>query len=437
MNIVVLGGGESGVGAAILAQKKGHQVFVSDYGVIKEEYKKKMESNAIPYEEGKHTVEQLLQADEVIKSPGIPSTVTIVKRIKEAGIPVIGEIELAYRYLPEESFIIGITGSNGKTTTTLLIHHLLTFAGIEAHLVGNIGFSFAEALAKEQNGVFVLELSSFQLDSIHQFKPDIGVLLNITPDHLDRYDNKMSSYIESKMRLIKNSTASEKFFYNISDSRIANYLWGKNILPKQFPILESLAGSPILDIGSSQFDLNKTVLRGKHNQMNALFAIAVVNQFGISDKQIQDGLESFRNAPHRLESVAIIDGVEFINDSKATNVESVYYALDAIDRPIIWMVGGVDKGNDYSILDQLVTEKVKGIIGLGIDNQKVLNHFYGMSSSMDDARSMEEALKFAKGIAVSGDVVLLSPACASFDLFKNYEDRGKQFKAIVKSMQRA
>ena len=437
MKVVVLGGGESGIGAAVLAKKKNFQVFVSDFGKIQPKYRKVLEEKAIPYEENQHTRAIILEATEVIKSPGIPDKATIIKEIQAAKIPIIGEIEFAYRFLPSDAFVIAITGSNGKTTTTLLTYHLLLSSGITAHLAGNVGPSFANLVAEEKNGVFVLELSSFQLDNIETFKPDIAALLNISPDHLDRYDHNLENYIRSKMRIFKNQSASDILLYNSTDKHIADYLNRCAPESQLWPLSNLLAQKSQISIGKKSFDLTRTTLRGKHNQMNALFALTITSHFDIEVGQIQTGLESFSNAPHRLESIGVVEGVEFINDSKATNVDAVFFALDALDQPIVWIVGGQDKGNDYSMLDPLVESKVKAIIGLGLDNHKIVDHFSGICSRIIDTNNMISAVNEALKQANSGDVILLSPACASFDLFKNYEDRGNQFKAIIHSMIKA
>ncbi len=434
MKIVILGGGESGVGAAILAKEKGYSPFVSDAGAIEGKHKLTLESKGIPYEEFQHSENKILPADEIVKSPGIPDSAAIIQKIQEAGIQMIGEIEFAFRFLPGNAFTIGITGTNGKTTTTTLTHHLLTVGGIEAALVGNVGKSFAWAVAKNQYKTYVIELSSFQLDSIIRFRPNIGALLNITPDHLDRYGNDMSKYVRSKMRILMNQSKEDHFFFNASDERIAAYQWGKNIQPKVYPIMESMAEQEVIKVGNSTFYLSGTVLRGKHNRLNALFALGIATQFGIDDKVLQAGLRSFRNVEHRMESVGVVDGIEFINDSKATNVEAVYHAIEALEQPIIWIAGGQDKGNNYHALDRLARQKVKALVCLGVDNHKLLTHFKNIIGHVIDTNNMEWAVQEARQIAEEGDIILLSPACASFDLFKNFEDRGNQFKSEVQKL---
>lgn len=430
MQVVVLGAGESGVGAACLAKAKGFPVFVSEKGTIKPFYKEKLIQTDIPFEEGGHTDSYLFKAEVIVKSPGIPDHLPLIKKLNEFGIPVISEIEFAFRFASGQ--IIGITGSNGKTTTTRLTHHLLQASGLNAQIGGNVGKSFAALLFEGfQNCLFVLELSSFQLDGIDSFKPDIAAILNITPDHLDRYHYDIKEYAASKFRIIKNQTAQDAFFFNANNYNTIEYIKGKNLLPKLFPVLESQAENLPLSIDNQDYNWPEEILKGKHNRMNAFFAISMARYFGCSPELINNALRTFSNSPHRMELSGYIDGAAYINDSKATNVDAVYYALEAMEKPTIWIVGGQDKGNDYSMLDRLVKERVKAIICLGVDNSKLLDHFKGFNKPMVESNSMTNAVLLARNWAEPGDVVLLSPACASFDLFKNYEDRGDQFKAAV------
>jgi UDP-N-acetylmuramoylalanine--D-glutamate ligase len=437
MKIAILGGGESGVGAALLAKKLNFEIFLSDKGSIQEKYKEELIENAIPYEEGNHTFEKILQADEIIKSPGIPDKVPIVKAAVEQGIPVISEIEFASRYV-ENAVIIGITGSNGKTTTTKLTYHLLQTAGLDVAMGGNVGYSFARLLTETPKKYYVLEISSFQLDNITSFRPNISMILNITPDHLDRYDYQLENYATAKFNICKYQRADDLFLYNKDNEVIQNRLKDVMLMPKGIAISENMIHGDLLHVEASTYDMSRTSLKGKHNYMNALFAIHVAKAVAVLDGAIQKGLETFVNAPHRMELVVTIDGVEYINDSKATNVDSVFYALQAMAKPTIWIVGGQDKGNDYQVLVPFVTQKVKFIIAMGLDNSKIIQAFGEVRSENREARidiievkSAREAVETAKNVAKSGDVVLLSPACASFDLFKNYEDRGNQFKQEV------
>ncbi len=432
MRIVILGAGESGVGAALLAKKLEHEVFVSDKGSIAEKYKIELEQNAIPYEEGEHTLTRILAADEIIKSPGIPDKVPVVQAVLERGIPVISEIEFASRHT--DATIIGITGTNGKTTTTKLTFHILKTAGLDVAVGGNVGYSFARLVTEVKRACYVLEISSFQLDNIQHFRPDISMILNITPDHLDRYDYKMENYISSKFRICANQKAGDIFLYNADNENITNRMKTQKRAPKGVAISQSMIENDLLRVGDSTFDMSKTTLRGRHNYMNALFAIHAAKALGAADAAIQRGLETFQNVVHRMELVAEIDGVAYINDSKATNVDSVFYALDAMTKPTVWIVGGQDKGNEYESLFELVREKVRAIVCLGVDNQKLLDIFGDFGKPMVEARSAQEAVAKARALAKPGDVVLLSPACASFDLFKNYEDRGNQFKETVLKM---
>ncbi|PHN05223.1 UDP-N-acetylmuramoyl-L-alanine--D-glutamate ligase [Flavilitoribacter nigricans] len=433
MRVVILGSGESGVGAAILAQKQEFTVFVSDRGNIQEKYKAELESRGIPYEEGRHTEEKILSADEVVKSPGIPDTVPLVQQLLRQGTPVISEIEFAARY--SRGTFIGITGSNGKTTTSTLSWHLLKGGGLDVTLAGNVGRSFAWQVAEADTPYYVLELSSFQLDGIRAFRPKVAMLLNITPDHLDRYDYKFENYIRSKFRIGLNQEPSDHFLYNGDDPNIGQYLEELAGPAQRIAIdREQIEGS-LLKIDNHQYDLAPTALRGRHNAMNALFAIRLARLFGIDPEVIQAGLESFEAVEHRLERVAIIDGVEYINDSKATNVDAVFYALEAMERPVIWVVGGQDKGNDYEPLLPLVRDKVKGIVCMGVDNSKIIAAFGALDKPTVETGSASEAVQAAAEMSGEGDIVLLSPACASFDLFKNYVERGRLFKQAVLELQ--
>ena len=441
--IVILGGGESGVGAALLAQAKGFDVFLSDKGTLQESYRTTLQTAGIPFEEGKHTEEQILSASEVIKSPGIPATVPLVQELRRQGIPVISEIEFAARYTNAK--LIGITGSNGKTTTTLLAYHLLKTAGLNVGLAGNIGDSFAQQVITDSFDYFVLELSSFQLDDLYKTHLDVMVLLNITPDHLDRYGYSFQNYVDSKFCILQNAQPSDDFIYFAESPPIVDGLEKRKPSVNQLPISLQIAtelggyvanGELIIKNKERSFIISQadTPLRGPHNAINMLAAILIAQSVGVSNESIVAGLKTFQNAPHRLEPAGTIDGVQFINDSKATNVDSVYYALSSMDRPVIWIAGGLDKGNDYSQLDDVVRRNVKALICLGVDNHKLVDHFSKMISSVYETQQITDAV--AQGLAwtQSGDTVLLSPACASFDLFKNYEDRGNQFKAAVQTL---
>lgn len=429
MKIVVLGAGESGVGAALLAQQKGFEVFVSDKGEIKAEFKSELEKANIPYEELQHTESKIFDASEVIKSPGIPDKVALIKELKQKGIPVISEIEFAARFT--DATIIGITGSNGKTTTTKLIFHLLNTAGLDVAVGGNIGTSFARLLANGNHEYYVLELSSFQLDGIRDFRPNVSVLLNITPDHLDRYDYQMKNYIYSKFRITENQKDTDLFIYNGFDENIKNHLQDKQLIVRDLPVNKVSFKENKLTVAVSEFDTTKCSLKGQHNMFNATCAILAAQSIGVDEKFIQQGLNTFVNAPHRLEYIATINGVDFINDSKATNVDAVFFALSAMEKPVIWVVGGVDKGNDYQAIESLVLEKVKAIICLGVDNTPILKAFGNKVEIIEQTQSCREVIAVSQQYTHEGDVVLLSPACASFDLFKNYIDRGNQFKAAV------
>ncbi|MFC0184687.1 UDP-N-acetylmuramoylalanine--D-glutamate ligase [Pseudarcicella hirudinis] len=438
--IVILGGGESGVGAALLAKAKGHEVFLSDKGVLEESYKEILQKNEIPFEEGQHNEEWILDADEVIKSPGIPDKVELIKKLKSLKKPIISEIEFAYRYTSAK--IVAITGSNGKTTTTLLTYHLLKQAGLKVGLAGNIGESFAKQVIEDNFDYYVLELSSFQLDNCYDFKADVAILLNITPDHLDRYNYVFQNYIDSKFRILQNMTVADDFiFYQESNTLV------EELNKKQFPV-NYLPVSLVKEVSEGAFlkdgflhvnykgsdltiALENLPLKGSHNAINAMSAMLASKSLGIDNEAIKRGLTTFQNAEHRLEPVADIKGVKYINDSKATNVDSVFYALGSFDDPIILIMGGVDKGNDYRQIEDLVREKVKALICMGKDNHKLIHFFENIVPLIFDVDSIEKAVQLSSDLSESGDVVLLSPACASFDLFKNYEDRGHQFKSNV------
>jgi len=444
MRLVVLGGGESGVGTAILGKKKGYDVFVSDFGKIKENYKEVLIINNIAWEEGTHTEDLILNADVVMKSPGIPEKSPIVKKLVAKGIPVISEIEFAAPFT--KAIIIGITGSNGKTTTTMLTHHLLQSAGLNVGLGGNIGKSFAWQVAEDKYDSYVLELSSFQLDGIINYKPHIAIITNISPDHLDRYDYKYENYIASKFRITMNQTEEDFLIYDADDEIIAE--WFKNNKTKAQLIPFSLTktfenGAFIKDknmevniINEEEFimETEYIALEGKHNMKNAMAATSVAKLMKIRNATIRESLSSFQGVEHRLEKVLKIQNVQYINDSKATNVNATFFALDSMNTPTVWIVGGVDKGNDYNELMSLVREKVKAIICLGVDNKKIIDVFGNVVDIMVEVNTMEDAVKMAQRLTEKGDTVLLSPACASFDLFENYEDRGRQFKNAVKNL---
>ena len=429
LNIAILGAGESGVGAAILALQKGHEVFVSDKGQIKEQYKTELNQQGIAFEEGSHDHERILAADLIIKSPGIPDKAPLLLEIFQKGLPVISEIEFAARYT--QHFTIGITGSNGKTTTTNLTHHLLAKAGLDVAMGGNVGKSFARIVAERDFAYYVLELSSFQLEGIQEYRPDISMILNITPDHLDRYNYQLENYAAAKFNIVRAQQTRDTFLYNADDPNVGGQLQKYPTQAKPVAISSSMTEGTRLKVGGFTFEMSTTPLMGQHNYMNALFAVQTALQLGIAPAVIQEGLNTFVNAPHRLEKVATVNGVEYINDSKATNVDSVYYALQAMSKPTVWIVGGQDKGNDYGPLLDFVKAKVKAIVCMGLDNSKIVQSFNGVIDTIVETGSAVEAVQQATRLASAGDTVLLSPACASFDLFKNYEDRGEQFKAAV------
>ena len=438
--VVILGAGESGTGAAILAKAKGYDVFVSDQSAIKEQYKSELNSHAIAFEEGVHTEDKITSASLIIKSPGIPDKAEIIKKAKSKGIPIIDELEFAFLFLTGK--VIAITGTNGKTTTTLLTYHLLKSAGFSVALAGNVGESLARKVAHEHHDWYVIEISSFQLDGTKTFKPHIGILLNITPDHLDRYEYKMENYIDSKFRLIQNMKADDYFIYYGDDAVTGDEVVKRTIAPASMPVsLKSTSKSAVhfngeamsfsLDGASFKISQADTTLKGPHNLINTMSAVTAVHLAGASIDQIREGLKTFKNAPHRLESVAIINGVEFVNDSKATNVDSVVYGLGSYNGPLIWIAGGIDKGNDYTLIEADVKKKVRVLICLGRENEKLRKAFGSVVSEIYETQSVKELVQLAFRVSKPGDVVLLSPACASFDLFKNYEDRGNQFCTAV------
>jgi UDP-N-acetylmuramoylalanine--D-glutamate ligase len=442
--IVILGAGESGYGAAMLAQKQGFEVFVSDSGRIADTYKERLNALAIPFEEGQHTNELITNAIEVIKSPGIPDNAAIVAAIKQANIPVISEIEFAKRYTKART--ICITGSNGKTTTSTLIYHLLKKAGINASLAGNIGKSFAAQVAEDQFDWYVLEISSFMLDNMYEFKADIAVLLNITPDHLDRYDYKMANYAASKMRITQNQTDADYFVYCADDAETMKILQTMKLQARQFPfsILHHVEQGAWLEDDLIHININSKeqfsmsiaalALQGKHNIYNSMASGIVAKVLDIRNATIREGMGDIKNIEHRLEFVAKISGVTYINDSKATNVNSTWYALESVSSGVVLIMGGVDKGNDYEMLKDLVKSKVKAIVCLGKNNKRIHEAFEDDVEMIVNTFSAEEAVQVAYHLAKKGDTVLLSPACASFDLFTSYEDRGIQFKKAVKEL---
>jgi len=442
--LVILGGGESGLGAAILGKQKGYEVFVSDSGEIKEQYRKRFEQNNIAFEAGRHSDEKIFNADEVMKSPGIPEKNELVKKIREKGIPIISEIELAYRY-KGSSKIIGITGSNGKTTTTALTFHICEKAGLDCALVGNIGYSFARQVAEDPKGLYVAEISSFQLDDIKEFRSDIAILTNITEDHLDRYSYNFENYIDSKFKIVKNQTENDFFIYCEDDPVTMQYINRYSIKsnPLPFTMNKELNRGAFIKNGQMtitagdekmQMSIYDFALKGKHNQYNTMAAGIAASTLGLRKEKIREAIESFESLAHRMEPVSTVRGVEFINDSKATNVNSTWYALESMTKPTILILGGVDKGNDYSLLRDLVRTKVKALVCMGVDNRKIHEAFQNDVQVIVNTGSAQEAVFSAFRLANKGDVVLLSPACASFDLFKNYEDRGDQFKKAVREL---
>jgi UDP-N-acetylmuramoylalanine--D-glutamate ligase len=442
--LVILGSGESGVGAALLGKQKGYDVFVSDGGKIKDGYKKELEAAGIAFEEGGHTEALILNADEVCKSPGIPEKAEMVKKIRAKGIQVISEIELAYRF-KGDSKIIAITGSNGKSTTTSLIYHICITAGLDAALVGNIGYSFAKQIAEAPKAWYIAEISSFQLDDIITFRPDVSVLLNITEDHLDRYEYKFENYINSKFKIIQNQTMEDHFIYCLDDevitSKLSTLILPTNPLP--FSMKQELkkggyikGDQMMLRIQEERVSMSiyDFALKGKHNNYNTMAAGIAAATIGIRKEKIREAVKNFHSLEHRMEFVAMVRGVEFINDSKATNVNSTWYALESMNKPTVLVLGGTDKGNDYGLIADLVKEKVKAIVCMGVDNQKIIAAFKDLVPVIVETDSAKKAVNASFKLAEKGDVVLLSPACASFDLFKNYEDRGCQFKDAVKEL---
>ncbi|ADY50718.1 UDP-N-acetylmuramoylalanine--D-glutamate ligase [Pseudopedobacter saltans DSM 12145] len=442
--IVILGSGESGVGAAILAQKNGFDVFVSDFGAIADKYKEELEEKGIAFEENKHTEELILNAGEIIKSPGIPDKAPIIKKIKEKQIPILSEIEFAGRY--NKAKTICITGSNGKTTTTLLTYHILKKAGLNVGLAGNIGYSFAKQVAEENFDYYVLELSSFMLDNMYDFKADIAVLLNITPDHLDRYNYEMKNYVDSKFRIIQNQTSQDHFIYCADDPETIAALDRHQINAERHPfsITNKVENGAFLENDTIYFNLNNTepltmtiqelALQGSHNVYNSMASGISAKILELRNETVRESMGDFKNVAHRLEFVAKISGITFINDSKATNVNSTWYALESMSSDVVLILGGVDKGNDYSMLRNLVKEKVSSIVCLGLDNKAIHDAFEDDVEIIVNTKSAAEAVEVAYHLAKKGSTVLLSPACASFDLFKNYEDRGDQFKAAVREL---
>ena len=440
--IVVLGAAESGAGAAVLAKKEGFDVFVSDMSTIKDKYKELLNNHEIVWEEGHHTEELILNADEIIKSPGIPENAPMILKIKEKNIPIIAEIEFAGRYT--DAKMICITGSNGKTTTTSLIYHILKHAGYNVGLAGNIGKSLALQVAEEQHDYYVIELSSFQLDNMYDFKADIAVLMNITPDHLDRYDFKMQNYVDAKMRIIQNQTPKDAFVFWNDDPIVAAELKKYHIKARLCPFSEFKSNSVIGYVDQDEYviegptpfnmEQEELALRGKHNLYNSLAAGITADLAGVSNDQIREGLKTFEGVEHRLEKAGRVRGVEFINDSKATNVNACWYALDSMRTPVVLILGGKDKGNDYSEIFDLVREKCIGLVFLGVDNSKLHAAFDSFGIPIADVRSMKDCVDECFKMAKPGSTVLLSPCCASFDLFKNMEDRGEQFKECVKNL---
>ena len=441
MKIAVLGAGESGVGTAILAKQKGYEVFVSDKGTIADKYKKVLLHNNIVFEEGKHTEGQIFDADVVMKSPGIPDKVELVQELIRKGISVISEIEFASKFT--NAIIVGITGSNGKTTTTLLTHHILEKAGFDAGVAGNVGDSFALQVAEENHENYVLELSSFQLDGIVDFAPHIAVITNISPDHLDRYEYKYENYIDSKFRITKNQSEQDYLIYDAEDEEIVTWLENNKTKARLLPfsVKRKIDKGAYIDneniiiqtnTNKYTMSIKSLALQGVHNTKNAMASGMIAQLLNVRNETLRESLEDFESVEHRLESVLMINGVQYINDSKATNINATFYALDSMKSDTVWIVGGIDKGNDYTDLLPLVHEKVKAIICLGVDNEKIKEAFSNVVDLIVETQGAEEAVKVAYKLAQKGDAVLLSPACASFDLFENYEDRGRQFKAAVR-----
>lgn len=438
--LIVLGGGESGCGAAVLGKKLGMEVLLSDGGKLKDPYRRLLEQYDIPFEEGGHTPEKVLAADLAVKSPGIPDTAPLVVELSKKGVPVVSEIEFAGWYT--DAKMICITGSNGKTTTTSLIYHIMKGAGMNVGLAGNIGRSLALQIALDPKPAYVIELSSFQLDGMSDFKADVAVLMNITPDHLDRYDHKMQNYVDSKFRIIRNQTPDDYFIYWVDDPVIQGELAKYDIKAAQWPFSAKNSSAPAyvdaqrltLKVpGKADMEISRSriPLKGLHNMFNCMAAALACTAAGVAPDRIAEGIFSFKAVPHRLELVAEIDGVKWINDSKATNVASTYYALESMDSPTVLILGGTDKGNDYSEILPFVREKVREIVCMGVDNRKIIDFFTGKVEAVHDTHSLDEALKCCRNVARRGETVLLSPCCASFDLFKNYEQRGDLFRLKV------
>ena len=444
--IVILGSGESGTGAAMLAKKQGFDVFVSDKGMIPDNFKNELNTIGVPFEEGNHTAELILNATEIIKSPGIPDNAPLVAEARAKGIAIINELEFAARYT--EAKIIAITGTNGKTTTTSLVYHVLKTAGVDVAVAGNIGISMARLITERDYAYFVLEVSSFQLDNMYNFKADIAVLCNITPDHLDRYNYELQNYVDAKFRITQNQTEKDVFIYCAEDELTINNIEKHQIKATQIPFAydKQLAvgayvnqGQIIINTTTENLNpftmyINELALKGRHNAYNSMAAAIIGQVLNIRKESIRESLISFQNVEHRLESVITTAGVEYINDSKATNVNSTWYALESMEKPTVWIAGGVDKGNDYGLLKEMVKEKVRIIVCLGLDNRKIHEAFGADVDMIINTTSMNEAVHVAKQMAKKGEAVLLSPACASFDLFKNYEDRGRQFKKAVRDL---
>ena len=442
--LVILGAGESGVGTALLAKQKGYEVFVSDGSAIKSHFQKELEEASIEFEGGSHNVERILAADEVMKSPGIPEKNEMVKAIRAKGIPVISEIEFGYRY-KGKSKIAAITGSNGKSTTTALLYHICKLVNEDVAMVGNIGYSFARQIAQSPKALYIIEVSSFQLDDIQYFKPEIAILLNITEDHLDRYDHQFENYIKSKFRIIENQTSEDYFIYCIDDETIVKHLelLTINTNPLPFSMKQEVKKGGYIKNDQMMLKIQEErvtmsiydfALKGKHNAYNTMAASIAATTLGIRKEKIREAVSNFHSLEHRMEFVATVRGVDFINDSKATNVNSTWYALESMQKNTVLILGGVDKGNDYELIAELVKEKVKAIVCMGTDNKKIIEFFKDKVSAIVEVDSAKKAVNASFKLAEKGDLVLMSPACASFDLFKNYEDRGRQFKESVKEL---
>lgn len=444
MKLVILGGGESGVGAALLGKELGYEVFLSDKGKLSDGYRRTLTEAGIAFEEGEHSEERILEANLAVKSPGIPETAPLVVKLRASGVEVISEIEFAGRHTSAK--MVCITGSNGKTTTTLLTHHILTRAGVDAGLAGNVGKSLAAQVAANAHGLYVVELSSFQLDGMFRFRADVAILTNVTPDHLDRYEYRFENYVRSKFRILNNMRPADLFVYGADSEAVAAYLEDVRVVPQAagFTYGDGAARDcgawmegdvVVAKLGERELRVDKAdiSIRGRHNVYNAMGAMLACMRLGLSDEMIRGGLKSFPQVEHRLETVETVDGVTYVNDSKATNVDSAWYALDSMTTPVVWIAGGTDKGNDYSVLADLVREKVKVLVCMGVDNRKLVESFGGMCE-VADTHSLEEAMDAVGRYAVAGDTVLLSPCCASFDLFRNYEHRGELFKQAVRNL---